>query len=123
MNLQIRNRRIKQQYKLGMKVKSLATKNFLSEERVRQIIREKDVNDFYKELEQTYKTIISEADYKWLKDEIKLLAKENRNKEFVIRRRILVRYLHDKLNYPFYRIGQILKRHHTSIMNAYYNHD
>lgn len=101
-------------------MKEIALKVDLSEERVRQIIRAKDVNDFYKDIEEKYKHTLSEADYQWLKDEIAYLSENNRNKELVIRRRILVRYLHDKLGYPFYRIGQLLSRHHTTVMNLYY---
>lgn len=121
MNLQQRNRRIRQDYQnKAATVKELALRTSLSEERVRQIIRAKDINDFYNDIETKYKEQISEADYQWLKDEMEYLSKENRNKELVIRRRILVRYLHDKLGYPFYRIGQLLNRHHTTIMNLYY---
>lgn len=121
MNLQQRNRRIRQEYSQGVKVKELALKTSLSEERVRQIIRAKDINDFYRDVEEKYKHTLSEADYNWLKEEIQYLSENNRNKELVIRRRILVRYLHDKLGYPFYRIGQLLSRHHTTIMNLYYD--
>ncbi len=123
MNLQQRNRQIRHDYKNGKKVKDLAVKTSLSEERIRQIIRAKDINDFYRDVEEKYKKVISEADYNWLKQEISYLSENNRNKELVIRRRILVRYLHDNLNYPFYRIGQILNRHHTSIMSLYYVKD
>lgn len=123
MNLatQKRNRMIKHEYQAGTKVKELATKTSLSEERVRQIIRAKDINDFYRDIEEKYKDKISEADYNWLKEEIAYLSEDNRNKELVIRRRVLVRYLHDKLGYPFYRIGQICNRHHTTVMNLYYD--
>lgn len=122
MNLQMkqRNRNIKQKFQAGKKVKDLAIATSLSESRIRQIITEKDLHDFYRELESKYKQQISESDYKWLKEEILILAQQNRNKELVIRRRILVQYLHDKLGYPFYRIGQLLERHHTSIINLYY---
>lgn len=93
---------------------------YLSEERIRQIIRAKDAKDFYQDIEQKYKQTLSESDYSWLVSEIQYLSENNRNKELVIRRRVLVRYLHDKLGYPFYRIGQLLSRHHTTIMNLYY---
>jgi chromosomal replication initiation ATPase DnaA len=121
MNLQARNRRIREEYKKDVSIRELALKNSLSQERVRQIIRAKDINDFYRDIEEKYKITLSEADYQWLKEEIAYLSENNRNKELVIRRRVLVRYLHDKLGYPFYRIGQILNRHHTTIMNSYYD--
>lgn len=124
MNLQARNRRIREEYKKGTSsVRDLASKSNLSPERVRQIIRAKDLHDFYRDIEEKYKTTLSEADYNWLKEEIAYLSENNRNKELVIRRRVLVRYLHDKMGYPFYRIGQLLSRHHTTIMNLYYDKD
>jgi len=121
LDQQIRNRRIRQQYADGKSVKDLAAKEGLSEERIRQIIRAKNLNDFYRDIEEKYKHTLSEADYNWLKEEIAYLSENNRNKELVIRRRVLVRYLHDKLGYPFYRIGQLLNRHHTTVMNLYYD--
>lgn len=125
MNLQARDRRIRN-YKLQDKTfQWIASKPEinLSPERVRQIINEpKNKQQLYKQIESSYDNeIIIKADYNWIKKELKRLAIHDRRKEVVIQRRLLVRYLVDKLGLSFFQIGILAQRHHTSISNLYYD--
>ena len=104
----------------GQTLGTISKKMSLSSERIRQICSENSLIEFYKKLEQEYIHKMDEADYAWLKSEVKELTKKDRGKAPVIRRREFVRYLHDVLDMPFYKIGNLLHRHHTSISHLYY---
>lgn len=91
----------------------------LSEERIRQVCNEIDLPSFYEKLENDYSKIISEEDYHWLQKEVALLSVPDRTKKNVIRRKIVIQYLHDNLKMSFFQIGRLLKRHHTSVINLY----
>lgn len=119
MTNQLRDEEIKSLRKAGQTYRQISETTSLSAERVRQICNDINLQGFYEKLEEDYKDIISEADYNWLKMEIEELSKPDRKKRFVIRRRILIKYLHDNLKMSFYQIGRVLQRHHTSIVNLY----
>lgn len=67
-----------------------------------------------------YRNNIEEGDYIWLKGEIIKLREKGREKENIVQRRELIRYLYDELGFPFYKIGSLLHKHHTTIMHNYY---
>lgn len=93
----------------------------LSVARIKQICDEIDTKQFYRDLETKYSEMVSTADYRRIKKEVVELRKMDRQKSNIIRRRELIKYLHDELNMPFYKIGQLLKRHHTSVTHLYYS--
>lgn len=92
----------------------------LSESRVQQICNETDTKQFYRELQNKYHDQVSKSDFEWIKKELVILRKMDRSKYFVIRRQELIKYLYDELSMPFYKIGRLLKRDPTTIMNSYY---
>lgn len=124
MNLQSRDRKIRQYREKGKTLEWIATRADIniSPERVRQIVSENvSKKDLYLKIEQSYKDkIIEKADYNWLTTEIKKISVRDRRKEAVIQRRLLIRYLVDKLGFSFFQVALLTKRHHSSIMNLYY---
>lgn len=125
MNLQLRDKKIRQYKEQGKTLSWIASRPEvnLSAERVRQIINEpRSRQELYDKIEKSYDSqIINKADYHWLKDELKRLAVHDRRKEVVIQRRALVKYLVDKMGFSFFQVGVLAQRHHTTIMNLYYN--
>lgn len=122
MNVTTRNQQIKELRAKGVTFLEIAKKFHLSPERVRQITLSKFDNkdELYQRIDNIYKSkLISTTDYNWVKEEIRELSKLNRHKETVIRRRNLVRFLHDNLEFSFNQIALMMKRHHTTIMNLY----
>ena len=93
----------------------------LSVERIRQICSEISPQVFYEQIKMDYRKEVSNADYAWMRNQIELLRKKNRSKDNVIKRRELIKYLYDKLDMPFYKIGRLIRRDATSVMHSYYN--
>lgn len=120
-----RNRQIRELRRKNPKVntlKVLSKRYRITPERVRQICSSRlDVKDLYLKIDQSYKDkLIKGADYNWVKTEVRRLSKQDRKKSTVIERRILVKYLVDKMDFSFFQVGILLNRHHTSITNLYY---
>lgn len=101
----------------------IAQKYGISVERVRQICKQpEDKEELLKEIGRKYKRKFNDyVTYKMLVEDIEELAKLNRKKEVVIRRKILIQFLYEELNLPFYRIADLLERDHTTIMHMYYD--
>lgn len=95
----------------------------LTSERVRQICSEfEDKKQILRQVRKSYiKKFNDKLSYNDLIKDIKLLSKQDRKKDTVVRRRILVMFLHEELNLPFYKIGVLLDRNHTTITNLYWN--
>lgn len=103
-------------------VAKIANKYKLTEERVRQIIKEQDKKKIRKEIAEKYKKKFNDnITFNDLIQDIEILARPDRRKEKVIKRQILIRYLYDELDISFERIGYLLDKDHTSIMNLYYD--
>lgn len=51
----------------------------------------------------------------------KTFIKEDRLGKKIIQKRALVRVLRDEFGWSFVKIGKLLKRHHSSIINLYHN--
>ena len=108
----------------GWTFSKLASKFDISVERARQICLMEDntkkPGELKKEIERQYKErLVSKMDYQWLQSEIKTLAKRDRTQQNVIRRQMLITYLHDKMFFSFFSIARLLNRHHTSIKSLY----
>lgn len=96
----------------------------LTRERVRQICNKKENKHLIEEdIKQYYKSKFGKATLQDLMDDIKELRKPNRSKEVVLRRKYLIKFLYDELEVPFFRIGNLINRDHTSVMNLYYSEE
>ncbi len=104
----------------------------LTAERVRQILTNKykwcSIHQrnylgscIYCQTEKRYKYLLKRFSKDGILDDIKKLSIQNRHKDLVIQRRLLVKLLKDKYRLPLYRIAKLLNRHHTSIINLYYD--
>ena len=71
------------------------------------------------ELSRKDKLMRQKIGAKELLEDIDLLSNEDRTKATVIKRKALIAYLFDELNFSFLSIGKLLNRDHTSIMHAY----
>lgn len=94
----------------------------ISAERVRQICLDNEDKELTRKMILSkYKHFLkNESDYTTLLEQIAELSKQDRNEQTVICRQLMIRYLHDELNLSFFKIGLLLKRHHTSVMSLYY---
>lgn len=121
MELQVRNRKIRNEHKKGATFVSLSKKFNISSERIRQICLDtEDKAALAADMLSKYKHfLITKDDYGTLLNQIASLSKPDRKKETVLRRRELIRYLHDKLDLSFFKIALLLRRHHTSVSNLY----
>lgn len=117
-----RNYRIKELRLLQKKpYKTIADEYGLTVERVRQIVKEEDKEQARRDVEERYKKKFNEnLSSIQLAREIEELSKQDRRRKTVIKRRILVRYLYDVLELPFFQIATLLDRDHTSIRNLYF---
>lgn len=104
-------------------VSKIALKYGITPERVRQIVSEEDRDKVRKLIAQRYtQKFKNDPSFNDLIQDIEILSRANRKKESVIKRRILIRYLYDELGISFEKIGYLLDRDHTSVMNLYYEH-
>lgn len=124
MELQVRNRKIRNFHAKGHSYAEIGNWDWvsLSSERVRQICLDTENKEILAaEMLSQYKHfLITEGDYTTLLNQIAALANHDRSKDVVLRRQFLIRYLHDKLGLSFFKIGLLLRRHHTSVSNLYY---
>lgn len=121
MSLKRRNTQIKKLKKKGLTLKEIGLKYNLTSERVRQVIYnqhrlKKDdssvwLNKYIKKLER----ITSDH----LLKEIDRLSKYNRTKEIVLQRKHLIKLLKNKYKFSYHKIGFLLQRDHSSIINLY----
>lgn len=102
---------------------AIASRYGITVERVRQICQEPfDRNEEIKKAVDKYKKKFNNhVSFNDLVYDIEELSKQNRRKDVVARRKILIEYLHDELELPFYRIGHLLNRDHTTITHLYYD--
>lgn len=115
-----RNKEIRKLNKKGMSYAKIARSFDLHPERVRQICLEVvSKEEVYKRLDKISKEMFYDADYNWIREEIADLIPQSRKRELVIRRRNLVRFLHDKHKMPLSDIAGVLERHHATILNLY----
>jgi len=118
-----RNKKIKQlRFEKKKTYREIGQIYKISTERVRQICHQKrDKNELLKEIEFKYKKRFNDkTTFYDLKTDILELSKPNREKEKVVKRKILIDFLHDELNLPLYVIGDLLNRDHTTIRHSYY---
>jgi chromosomal replication initiation ATPase DnaA len=102
-------------------ISKIALKYGVTTERVRQIVAEEDKDKIRKVIAQRYtQKFKNDPSFNDLIQDIEILSRASRKKENVIKRRILIRYLYDELGIPFEKIGFLLDRDHTSVMNLYY---
>lgn len=123
MNLDERNRQIRRHRANGWSYPEISQRFKVSAERARQVCEQTQTRqDIYNSIEAAYRDkVIKKADYYWIKAEIERLSNPNRQKQLVIERQYLIRYLVDNLGFSFFQTAKLLKRHHTSISNLYYN--
>lgn len=96
----------------------------LSEERIRQICSGEDLKQKTakegerRKIKSHYGSYLRYLTDEQLKAEIERLSKQNRVRESVMQRGILIVYLKEK-GFNLYRISKLLKRDHTSILHLY----
>lgn len=122
---------IKQLRKSGKTLQEIGQQFDVSSERIRQVLNPEERFKCKKHLqfytkfcsyclvEKNYKKVIDKVIFNHLETEIERLSKQDRNKEMVIQRMMLVKKLKDDLGISFRKIGFLLKRDHTSITNLY----
>lgn len=119
-------------YEKGISINKIANKYKISGSRVRQIINNEpnycvrhskyfEVRCPYCETESIYKQIYEKSSEVDLIVLSKDLEDSDRSKQAILRKRIFVRVIRDKYKYSFSKIGRLLKKDHTTIMNLYYN--
>ena len=125
-NLRLRDKNIlKLRNEQNWSYNTIGKKYGISGERVKQICFATEDNKkvVISEIREKYTKKLSTLGMKDVFEDIKELAKHDRRAETVAKRAILVKFLHDKLGIPFYKIGSLLNRDHTSIIHLYRNYD
>lgn len=126
-----RKQQIKKLRKKGLKLHEIGEKFQITSERVRQILKDdlkycdihsKNYSDkcLYCKTEKEYKKRINSLIKDNLLEEIKRLSFQDRRKETVIERKMLIKKLKDRYGFNLHEIGRLLCRDHTSIANLYY---
>src|SRR5579872_363949 len=122
-------RKIKELRTKGETLSEIGRKFHVTAERIRQILAQKEVHRclthklYYKEQcylcveQEVYSKILLKLKKDNLRSEIRKLSVQDRSKEVVIRRKLLVKKLHDNYKMSFRKIGKELKRDHSTIMN------
>lgn len=125
-NLKLRDKNIlKLRNEQNWSYNTIGTKYGISGERVKQICLSTKDNKkvVLDEIKEVYSKKLAKLGMKDVFGDIKELSKQDRRAETVAKRAILVKFLHDKLGIPFYKIGSLMNRDHTSIIHLYRNHD
>ena len=101
-------------------LQKIADEYGLTLERVRQIVID-DTEEIRQDIEKRYTNKFEKyISYNELIKMIEELAKPDRTKGTVIKRRILIKFLVDDLKLSFWQVGLLLDRDHTTIMHAYH---
>lgn len=119
-----RNRKIKYlRDVLKLSYTKISKRFNISSERVRQICsKTEDKKKIFDQIKEQYlEKFNDKLTYNDLIEDIKLFSIHDRKKQTVAKRRILVAFLHEELNLPFYKIGILLDRNHTTITHLYWN--
>lgn len=107
---------------LGWTYRKIAGRYKITPERVRQICNKQDTKiDIVADITKVYQKKFKSANLEDLMEDINILRKPDRRKEAVTKRRLLIQYLYDEIEMPFYRIAKLLDRDHSSILNLYYD--
>ena len=133
MNLEERNKKIKELRENGLTYKEIGNIIGLSGSRIGQIVvpaigkvcpehqgRFYTVCCQYCSIKEKYTKIIEDIKNGDLRDQIRRLSIQDRKKGVVIQRALLIKKLKDEKKLSFVMIGKILNRDHTSIINLYY---
>jgi hypothetical protein len=97
----------------------ISEKYNVSYERVRQIVRVRKPRNDYEKIKTTYQNNIAKILKNNFEQEIERLKIKNRNKEIVIQKVILVKYLVDHYEYTISQVARLLNMHHTTIVHLY----
>ena len=124
MSTKLRNRKIRElHFDQGLNFSKIAKKYNLSAERISQICEEvEDKKTILKEVKRIYNFKTNHhPTLKALLEDIVDVSKHNRKKNKMILRKQVIRFLHDELEMPFYQIGSLINRDHSTIIHDYYN--
>ena len=118
MTLESRNNQIKKYRREGKTLDWIGRRFNISKERVRQVL--KDIKPVSARVSlNSYKDFLYKASSRELLDESVRLSVRNRTKGIVFQRQLFVKFMHDKLDFSFLQLAQMLKRDHTTIMYLY----
>jgi len=111
----------KLRFERGWKLSDIAARYEITTERVSKICKEtKSRQEVLDVVRKKYKKQLNgDLTSKKLVALIREMSKHDRSQETVISRRLLVKYLHNRLGLSFVHIGELLNRDHTTIINLY----
>jgi len=118
-----RNSEIKKLHKKGFTLEKISKKFSITSERVRQIISDhkSKKKELYASIEKQYKDFLKTGlSEKQINEEAFHFTRAGRNKATIIKKRLYIRYMKDKHKLSFRKIGILLGRDHTTIIDLYY---
>lgn len=101
-------------------LKSIAEEYGITPERVRQVTIGVKKVDWDKTIQRGYAQKAKKFDEKKLLSEAKRLSPQNRKRQNVLKRQVIIKLLRDKYHYSFLKLAKVCKRDHTSIISLYY---
>lgn len=117
----------------GTSINDIASKFTITPERVRQILKRlnyaycKKHNRYvelvceYCVIEKAYPSKIKNAKLPDILKEIASIKKNGKHRENVIKKKLIIALLHDKLNFSFSAIARFFSNDHTTIIHLYNN--